>query len=111
MNRCRSLAHVGTTGTLIELGGLHVQPDAEFWLPDGNIVLVSPDAVAFRVYNGLLAQQSGVLHGMFSEPNQLVSAETIADCGVVRLADSAVDLRHFLRALLPVGGRKYAPPI
>lgn len=71
----------------------------EFWLEDGNIVLVAQN-VAFRVYQGLLTKQSAVFKDLFS------SAETRADetydgVPVVRLFDSPVELRHLFRVLLP----------
>nr|VWP02333.1 Phospholipid-transporting ATPase (EC [Ganoderma boninense] len=37
--------------------------DGEFWIEDGNLILVAKD-VAFRVYRGLLAEQSTVLAEM-----------------------------------------------
>ncbi|KAI1795284.1 hypothetical protein LXA43DRAFT_1090934 [Ganoderma leucocontextum] len=49
----------------------------EFWIQDGNIVLVAGET-AFRVYRGLLALQS-----------------------MIRLTDSPQDLAHLLRVLLP----------
>ncbi|KAM5539599.1 hypothetical protein V8D89_006708 [Ganoderma adspersum] len=77
----------------------------EFWLDDGNIVLVAR-RVGFRVYRGLLVTQSTVFADMFasSTPN---SDETIDSCPVVHLSDSPEDLAHLLRVLLPTTQRRF----
>ncbi|KAL1938094.1 hypothetical protein VTO73DRAFT_11923 [Trametes versicolor] len=75
------------------------QRDDEFWIEDGNIVLVA-SGVGFCVYRGLLAGQSEVFRGMLALPNP-VEPEQYNEIPVVRLSDSKEDLRHLLRALLP----------
>lgn len=76
-----------------------VTRDEEFWLVDGNIVLVS-GKVGFKVYMGLLAEQSAIFSNVFSssrsDPSQLLD-----HVPVVHFSDSLQDLRHLLRALLP----------
>ena len=71
----------------------------EFWLEDGNIVLVTRD-VAFRIYRGLLAAQSKVFEDMFASAAPTTD-ETLEGCPVVRLSDSPEDLMRLLRVLLP----------
>ena len=42
--------------------------DREFWLNDGNTVLIARD-LGFRIYRGLLATQSTIFADMFDSPN------------------------------------------
>ena len=75
--------------------------DDEFWLADGSIILVTPDA-QFRVYKEILAEHSCVFRDMLSlpqdytlplRPNTLVCAVGIdAECPVVHLSDSAREI-------------------
>ncbi|KAI0676526.1 hypothetical protein C8Q78DRAFT_953454, partial [Trametes maxima] len=73
--------------------------DTEFWLSDGNLILVAGDT-AFKVYKGLLAMQSTVFSDMLVAANPQAS-EVFDDHPVVRLSDSPQDLRHLLRILVP----------
>ena len=90
-------------------GGL--QPPAalkhheEFWLDDGNIILVAQD-VAFRIYRCLLAAQSTVFADMFASASPS-SDECMDGCPVVHVSDSSEDLAHLLRVLLPGSRRLY----
>ena len=77
-----------------------LQRDQEFWLADGNLVIVAEDT-AFRVYRGLLAAQSTVFANMFATVASPTADEVFDGCPVVRLFDSSHDLRHLLRTLLP----------
>ena len=77
----------------------NIERDSEFWLEDGNVVLVAQNT-GFRVYKGLLAAQSPVFHDMFSAAG-LQADERYDGVPVVPLFDSPVDLRHLLRVLLP----------
>ncbi|KAI1795285.1 hypothetical protein LXA43DRAFT_939155 [Ganoderma leucocontextum] len=79
--------------------------DKEFWLNDGNIVLIARD-VGFRIYRGLLTAQSTIFADMFSSPNSIAD-EYYDDCPVVRLSDSPEDLRYFLRVLVPSSHRMF----
>ncbi|TFK45917.1 hypothetical protein OE88DRAFT_1605810, partial [Heliocybe sulcata] len=69
----------------------------ELWYPDGNVVIVSKD-MSFRVYGGLLAQNSPIFADMLSL-DQPGSAEKIDGCPVVRLADQPEDLEVLLSTL------------
>ena len=76
-----------------------LQHDEEYWLEDGNIVLVA-GGVAFRVYRGLLASQSTVFADMFGSSCAREN-EMEEGCPVVHLSDSPIDVRHLLSFLLP----------
>ncbi|PIL26444.1 hypothetical protein GSI_12202 [Ganoderma sinense ZZ0214-1] len=72
----------------------------EFWIEDGNIVLIASGETAFRVYRGLLALQSTVFADLFASSSPSAE-ERYDECPVIRLTDSPQDLAHLLRALLP----------
>ena len=76
-----------------------LEHDREFWMEDGNMVLVCGNT-AFRVYRGLLASQSTVFADMLASSSP-AAGETYEGCPVVRLSDAPEDMRHFLRILLP----------
>nr|VWP02334.1 Xanthomonas outer protein J [Ganoderma boninense] len=76
----------------------------EFWLDDGNVVLVA-GTVGFRIYRGLLVAQSTVFNDMFASSSPH-SDETIDGCPVVHVSDSPEDLAHLLRVLLPTTQRR-----
>ena len=80
----------------------------EFWLDDGNIVLVARENVAFRVYRGLLAAQSTVFEDMFASSSPLAD-ESFDGCPLVRLSDSSMELAHLLRVILPKTQQMYVP--
>ena len=82
-----------------------IKRSEEFWLEDGNLVLVARD-VAFRVYRGLLAAQSTVFQDMFASASPTTD-EAFDGCPVVRLSDSPEDLLHLLRVLLPMTNRTW----
>ena len=71
----------------------------EFWIPDGNIVLIAGET-AFRVYRGLLTLQSTVFADLFASSSPCAE-ESYDDCPAIRLTDSPEDLAHLLRVLLP----------
>ncbi|TBU62631.1 hypothetical protein BD310DRAFT_917847 [Dichomitus squalens] len=76
-----------------------VVQDKEFWLEDGNIVLIA-GKTAFKIYRGLIAAQSLVFSDMLATARP--DAEQLYDgCPVDRLSDSPLDLRYLLRALIP----------
>ncbi|TBU39732.1 hypothetical protein BD309DRAFT_969065 [Dichomitus squalens] len=77
--------------------------DEEYWLEDGNIVLIAGET-AFRVYRGLLSRQSGVFRDMFAAADPDVDA-TVEGCPVVHLSDSPEDLRALLQTLVPTERR------
>ncbi|KAI0938373.1 hypothetical protein AcV5_000067 [Taiwanofungus camphoratus] len=77
--------------------------DNEFWYMDGSVVLVAGET-AFRVHQGVLAQNSDVFRDLFTVP-QPANHEKIDDCPVVHLFDLPEELRHLLRVLYM--GRRY----
>ncbi|PIL26528.1 hypothetical protein GSI_12286 [Ganoderma sinense ZZ0214-1] len=72
---------------------------ADFWLDDGNLILLAGDT-AFRVYKGLLTKNSGVFADMFAT-GSADATETFDSCPVVRLPDHPADLSDFLQYLMP----------
>ena len=96
-------AAAGSDGAPTSVNGL--KHDEEFWLEDGNIVLVSRN-VAFRIYRGLLAAQSSIFADMFAAASSRAD-ETYEGCPVIQLSESPQDLRRFLRVLLPKSRRVY----
>ena len=85
-------------------------PDSQFWYPDGTIVIVAQN-VGFRIYKGLLAEESDVFDNMFNnatptpQPSQTEGSVPPADgCPVVCVLDTAAEMRSLLNVLLH--GRK-----
>ncbi|KAJ7745188.1 hypothetical protein DFH07DRAFT_942882 [Mycena maculata] len=77
------------------------------WFKDGTLILVAGTSL-FRVYGGLLAEQSPVFHDMLDFP-QPADGEVIDGCPVVHLADDEDDLRCFLKALFDIEFFEPAP--
>ena len=77
-----------------------LEQDEDFWYEDGNIILTTAD-VAFKVYRGPLVKHSPVFKDMLSLPQPSSSSHAVA-CPVIPITDSANDLRHMLRVLMPV---------
>ncbi|KAJ7764718.1 hypothetical protein B0H16DRAFT_1717950 [Mycena metata] len=69
----------------------------KLWFRDGTLVLTA-DNVLFRVYGGLLAQESLIFEDMLRIP-QPPDAETVEGCPVVHLPDNGRDVEYFLKAL------------
>ncbi len=112
LKRLRTLAAESEDGVLPAGSSLaphgpavDLEHDSEFWLEDGNVVLVAKN-VGFRVYKGLLAAQSPVFYDMFSATS-LLADEQHDGVPIVRLCDSPEDLRHLFRVLLPKTQREY----
>ncbi|EPT02392.1 hypothetical protein FOMPIDRAFT_1059356 [Fomitopsis schrenkii] len=82
--------------------------DEQFWLTDGNIIIVAQD-VGFRTYKGWLAVQSEVFRDMFSiaQPAtaDLKQADVSEGCPVVHVTDTAAEIRSLLSVLF--SGRNY----
>ncbi|PIL26500.1 hypothetical protein GSI_12258 [Ganoderma sinense ZZ0214-1] len=72
---------------------------ADFWLDDGNLILIAGDT-AFRLYQGLLTKSSAVFADMFAT-GSADATETFDGCPVVRLPDHPADLGDFLQCLMP----------
>lgn len=71
----------------------------EPWMEDGNILLVSDQAV-FKTYMGLLAHSSPVLFDMYNlEFMDDDTVDMVDDCPLIELDDPANDLSSFLEAL------------
>ena len=83
-----------------ELEGL--ARDEEFWYDDGSIVLVA-SSIAFKVYKGPLVDHSPIFRDMLSLPQPAAPPLPSSNVSppIIRLPDSAVDLRHLLRVLMP----------
>ncbi|KAH9856111.1 hypothetical protein C2E23DRAFT_722423 [Lenzites betulinus] len=87
-------------------GRYQFQRDTEFWLEDGNLVLIA-HTTGFRVYRGLLASQSEVFGGMFESASPS-TGDSFDGCPVVHLSESPEDLRHLLRVILPASQRRFS---
>lgn len=85
--------------------------DEEFWYDDGNIILIAR-GIEFRVYRGLLVENSPVFSDMFSLPQPPVASSSAAapadnNCSAVHLSDSPEDIRHMLRMFMPRSNMRY----
>ena len=78
---------------------------ADFWLDDGNLILLAGDT-AFRVYQSLLTKSSAVFADMFAF-GYTDATETFDGCPVVRLPDHPDDLRDFLQYIMPCSELRY----
>lgn len=85
------------------VAGVQFERDAEFWLDDGNLVLIARNT-GFRIYRGLLAAQSEVFRDMFASSSPS-TGECHNGCPVVYMSDSPEDLRRLLRVILPTTRR------
>ncbi|TFK89933.1 hypothetical protein K466DRAFT_544302 [Polyporus arcularius HHB13444] len=79
--------------------------DGEFWLGDGSVVLIA-GKTGFKVYRDLLAAQSPIFADMFATATPSAH-DALEGCPVAHVSDSAEDIRHFLRALLPKKKRSF----
>ncbi|KAI0691711.1 hypothetical protein C8Q76DRAFT_685852 [Earliella scabrosa] len=84
------------------------KPDEEFWLEDGNIVLLL-GTDKFRIYRGVLAEHSPVFAETFSLPQPADGASAETPGTVIRLYDHPEDFRQLLRLLLPRRTAPFAP--
>ncbi|EMD33962.1 hypothetical protein CERSUDRAFT_97887 [Gelatoporia subvermispora B] len=78
-----------------------LEQSGDVWFPDGNIILLSVEKIAFRVFKGFLAQHSPVFRDMFAIA-QLDKATAFDECPVLLLSDSAFNLSPLLRLLTGV---------
>ena len=94
----RTRARVGSAPDPDETG---VQTDGQVWFPDGNIVVVAANKVAFRVHKGILSLRSDIFRDLFSLANfaDAATAETIEGCPVVHLTDPPEEIRHLFLVL------------
>ncbi|PIL26560.1 hypothetical protein GSI_12318 [Ganoderma sinense ZZ0214-1] len=112
----RLLSDPTTSSTQTLCGPLAgVQRHPEFWLDDGNLILVAGRETAFRIYTGLLAAQSEVFANMFAVASSSAD-ETYEGCPVVPVYDTPTEFAHLLRVLIPKESRTFhrtskdAPP-
>ena len=83
-----------------------VQKDERFWFDDGTIVLIARNAVAFRVYKGLLARTSPVFHDIFAIGDaDAPDTEKMDGCAVIHVTDAPEDLRAFLKLIFDMTPR------
>ncbi|KZT66662.1 hypothetical protein DAEQUDRAFT_767876 [Daedalea quercina L-15889] len=68
--------------------------DEKIWLDDGNTVIIA-EKTAFRVHRSVLSLHSEVFRDLFTVPPS-ASEETLEGCPVVRVSDTADDMRHVL---------------
>lgn len=80
--------------------GVSVDPvRSDIWYHDGNVILQAGNT-QFKVYQGALAEASSVFKDMFSFPQPPVAdTEPVQGCPVVRVSDSAEELKIVLQAI------------
>ncbi|KAH9951133.1 hypothetical protein B0H21DRAFT_719718 [Amylocystis lapponica] len=71
--------------------------DIDVWWTDGSVVFIA-ETTAFRVHASIMAATCEIFRDMFTMP-QPEDIDTYEGCQVVRLHDSAADLKHFLKAI------------
>ena len=102
--RARSGEAADEAGKKDERDWRQLPHDKEFWYEDGSIILIASD-VAFKAYRGPLIHHSPVFKDMLSMPQPPSSSTEPSACQVelpvVPLTESASDLRHVLRLLMP----------
>lgn len=101
-----SLVKLEHAGDSLAESKLPYSPDNQFWYPDGTIIVVA-QSIGFRIYKGLLAEASEMFHDMFNNaspsppPSQAERSVTPSDgCPVVRVSDTAAEIRSLLNVLL-----------
>jgi len=68
-------------------------------MDDGNVVLEAEDT-QFKVHRSVLCRHSPVFRDMFTMPHVGGEGDSVVEgCPVVRLQDSAQDLKYLLLAL------------
>ena len=79
--------------------GLKRSPEPSCWFKDGSIVLQA-QTIVFKVYKGLLSQESEFFRSMFTLPQPSSGpSETYEGCSLVALQDSAADVQAFVQAI------------
>jgi hypothetical protein len=99
-HRCLRLSGLSTAAMAPDVPDETVR-STDVWYDDGTLVIRAENTL-FRVYRGILASQSDIFKDMLSVPQPSgtdADAETIEDCVVVRVQDTAGDMTRFLRAL------------
>jgi hypothetical protein len=65
----------------------------------GNIVLQTSDGTQFRVFKGILSDNSEIFKDMFSIGQAIETEEYVEGCPVIHLADDPDDLMYALKAM------------
>ena len=75
-------------------------PSLDLWYKDGSVVLVT-EKTAFRVHTTMLAANCEVFRDMANipQPSDGDGSEMYEKCPVIRLGDTAVDMKYFLQTL------------
>ncbi|PIL33283.1 hypothetical protein GSI_04733 [Ganoderma sinense ZZ0214-1] len=72
--------------------------DKDVWFPDGNIVVIAKEKVAFRVHQGILSLRSETFRDLFSLPKAdaagATDSETFDGCPAFRVEDAPEDIRR-----------------
>ncbi|KAJ7633425.1 hypothetical protein DFH06DRAFT_1004367 [Mycena polygramma] len=81
---------------------LGVERSPDVWFEDGTIILEA-ECTQFKVFKGILAANSTVFNDMLVVGSIPDTNEMVQGCPVVHVYDTALDLKHFLKALHHVG--------
>lgn len=72
---------------------------SQYWFEDGNVVLQAENTL-FRVHQSILSRHSQIFKDTFAMPQDPSQEnESVEDCPVVPLADSAEDLGNIISLL------------
>lgn len=74
-----------------------IQRSTSIWYDDGSLILQA-ETTQFKVYRGILADNSAIFQNMFLVPQPSENA-LVDGCIVVEMQDTALDLEHFLHAI------------
>ncbi|OBZ73810.1 hypothetical protein A0H81_06190 [Grifola frondosa] len=88
--------------SLPEQTSVNFSASTEVWYLDGSVVVVSGET-AFRVHQTILSANCEAFKVLFTVPQPEKSdSETCDGCPVVRLQDTADDLKHFFKAMYDI---------
>lgn len=74
------------------------QQSEDVWYADGNIILIAKN-VGFRVYSGILREQSRALADMLSQVPPPAESATYEGCPIIWIPEDPRELSYFLKAL------------
>ena len=93
------VSNLGSNGS-VENGILYGKRKVEgLWKEDGTVIFISGDLV-FRLYRGLLAEQSKVFSDMFSSIQKMDQKETFEGIPVIHVQYWWEDIECLLRTIL-----------
>ncbi|KAI0700395.1 hypothetical protein C8T65DRAFT_742124 [Cerioporus squamosus] len=78
-----------------------VKQDEEFWLDDSGLLVIIAGGVRFRVLRSVLIKHSTAFADAFTFPQPAEGSHCEDGCLMVELPESAADVRHMLRGLMP----------